>query len=417
MKIGYACIALGLPGSEMKSCLQKNANEDRLLSIIEHNLDSLNTLIEYNIQYGIKLFRISSDLIPFGSSIANILPWQNLYQEKFTSIGSKIKKSRMRLSMHPGQYTVLNSPDESVVERSIQDLEYHTKVLDCLGLGSEHKIILHLGGIYGNKGKAIERFVSRYRELSNGVKNRLVVENDDRLFNIEDVLNTASIDGIPVVFDNLHNSINPSEKLYDDIEWIKMCSETWTKEDGPPKIHFSQQHPDKRPGAHSDFIAIDNFLEFYQQLHETDIDIMLEVKDKNLSALKCINCVTNSGIGELETEWARYKYSILERSPENYNAIRKLLKDKSSYPAQVMYQMIEASLRKPLLIGNAINAANHVWGYFKSKVSESEKNRFQKALLKLEMGEAGVQTVKNVLLSLTHKYKEDYLQKSYYFEL
>ncbi|MDD4009821.1 MAG: hypothetical protein PHQ67_08435, partial [Fermentimonas sp.] len=149
MKIGYACIALGLPGSEMKSCLQKNANEDRLLSIIEHNLDSLNTLIEYNIQYGIKLFRISSDLIPFGSSIANILPWQNLYQEKFTSIGSKIKKSRMRLSMHPGQYTVLNSPDESVVERSIQDLEYHTKVLDCLGLGSEHKIILHLGGKIG----------------------------------------------------------------------------------------------------------------------------------------------------------------------------------------------------------------------------------------------------------------------------
>ena len=245
----------------------------------------------------------------------------------------------------------------------------------------------------------------------------MVLENDDKLFNIEDVLNVACVSGMPVVYDTLHNTVNPADKLYKDVEWIRKCFETWAKEDGPQKVHYSQQHPDKRPGAHSYFIAIDKFLEFYQQLPGTEIDIMLEVKDKNLSALKCINCVSNKEISKLETEWAHYKYCILERSPEHYNAIRKLLKDKSTYPAREMYQMIETSLRMPISRGNAINAAKHVWGYFKSKSSESEKSRFQKAMLKLELGETAVQPVKNILLTMARKYNEDYLLNSYYFHI
>ncbi len=417
MRIGYACLALGLLGSEMKNCRLKNASEEHLLSLIGHNLDSLDKMIDYNIQHGIKLFRVSSDLIPFGSSLAKSLQWQDLYEEMFTSIGCKIEKAGMRVSMHPGQYTVLNSPDESVAERAIQDLDYHAKVLDCLGLGAEHKIILHHGGKYGNKEHAKKRFVSRYRELSNNVKSRLVLENDDKSFNIEDVLETACVDGIPVVYDNLHNTVNPADKFYKDVELIKKCSETWASIDGPQKIHYSQQHPEKRAGAHSDFIAIDKFLEFYQKLPGTDIDIMLEVKDKNLSAIKCINCLSNMGISKLETEWAHYKYCILERSPEHYNAIRKLLKDKSTYPAREMYQMIELSLRTPILRGNAINAAQHVWGYFKNKAKESEKRHFDDALRKLEWGEIEVQPVKNMLFTMARKYKADYLLNSYYFHI
>ncbi|NLB82484.1 MAG: UV DNA damage repair endonuclease UvsE [Clostridiaceae bacterium] len=417
MSIGYACLALGLPGSEMKNCRIKNASKEHLLSLIENNLESLDIMIDYNTQHGIKLFRISSDLIPFGSNLAKSLHWEDLYREKLASIACKIKKSRMRVSMHPGQYTVLNSPNEAVAERAIQDLNYHTKVLDCFGLGSEHKIILHLGGKYGNKEHAIKLFISRYRGLSNDVKCRLVLENDDKMFNIEDVLKTASVEGIPVVYDNLHNTVNPADKLYNDFEWIKKCRETWKKEHSPQKIHYSQQHPDKRPGAHSDFIAIDKFLEFYRQLPVTDIDIMLEVKDKNLSALKCINCVTNMGISKLETEWAHYKYCILERSPEHYNSIRKLLNDKSTYPAKQMYQMIEMALQKPIIRGNAINAAQHVWGYFKKKASEYEKKRFEIALQKFELGEIRERSVKNILYTMARKYKEEYLLNSYYFQI
>ena len=111
MRIGYACLAIAVPGSKMKNCTLKNADAERLLSLIEHNLNSLETLIDYNICNNIRLFRISSDLIPFGSSLATGLKWEKIYLEKLSTIGQKILCSEMRVSKHPGQYTVLNSPD------------------------------------------------------------------------------------------------------------------------------------------------------------------------------------------------------------------------------------------------------------------------------------------------------------------
>ncbi len=305
MNIGYACLAIAVPGSNMKNCTLKNSNKENLLSLIDHNLNSLETLIDYNIQNGISLFRISSDLIPFGSSEAYDLPWQNIYSKKLSIIGNKIIGSGMRVSMHPGQYTVLNSPDISVVKRAIQDLNYHTKVLDCLGLGPEHKIVLHLGGAYGDKEKALERFISRFKELGESVRRRLVIENDDRSFNIGDVLKTSAVIGVPVVFDNLHNALNPADSDTSEINWITKCAVTWKSHDGQQKIHYSQQNIEKKTGAHSVSINIDIFLDFYRQLNGMNLDVMLEVKDKNISALKCINCTSNRGIKMLEVRMVK----------------------------------------------------------------------------------------------------------------
>lgn len=151
MSIGYACLTIGVPNTNLKSCTAKNANEEKLLELISHNLNSLENIIEYNIKNNIKLFRISSDLIPFGSSPINTLSWWEIFSSQFSEIGKKIKTSGMRVSMHPGQYTVLNSPNIEVVDRAIDDLNYHTKVLDSIGVGSEHKIVLHIGGVYNDK--------------------------------------------------------------------------------------------------------------------------------------------------------------------------------------------------------------------------------------------------------------------------
>lgn len=415
MSIGYACLAIAVPGSNMKTCLMKNASEEQLLSLIGHNLDSLGKMIEYNIRNDIKLFRISSDIIPFGSSLAEELPWQKHYSEKFESIGEKIRKAGMRVSMHPGQYTVLNSIDESVAERASKDLDYHAKFLDSLGVGPEHKMILHLGGAYGDKERAKERFISRYKLLAPAVKKRLVLENDDRLFNIKDVLYTASAAGMPAVYDNLHNAVNPVDVSCKDVEWIEKCQETWTKEDGPQKVHYSQQNSDKRRGAHSESIRIDEFLDFYREVSGTGTDIMLEVKDKNLSALKCINCVSQRGIKALDSEWARYKYSVMERAPDKYYVIRKQLQDKTSYPALEMYSLIERSLETPITVNNAVNAAQHAWGYMNGKASESEIKRFHNTLEKFTTGKTEIKPVKNMLLKLAQKYRENYLLNAYYF--
>ncbi len=151
MKIGYACLTMGVPETNFRSCTLKNANRKTLLNIIEYNLNSLENIIEYNIKNNIRLFRISSGLIPFGSSIINDISWWDVFSFKLCSIGKKIKNSGMRVSMHPGQYTVLNSPKKDVVKRAIEDLNYHNRVLDSLGVDIDNKIILHIGGVYNNK--------------------------------------------------------------------------------------------------------------------------------------------------------------------------------------------------------------------------------------------------------------------------
>jgi UV DNA damage endonuclease len=414
MSIGYACIAIAVQGSDIRSCTQKNATEERLMSLIGHNLSSLEKVIDYNVLNGIKLFRISSDLIPFGSSLAEELPWHEVYSKELLSIGRKISNAGMRVSMHPGQYTVLNSTHSSVVERAVQDLNYHTKVLDALGLCSEHKLVLHMGGVYGNKSEAKSRFVLHYRHLDTAVRKRLVLENDDTMFHIGDVLETASAANIPAVYDNLHNAVNAADQATSDFDWIKLCTPTWKNSDGLQKIHYSEQNPVKKSGAHSETIDIRTFLNFYNELSGMDIDIMLEVKDKNLSALKCINCVSNRGIRMLESEWARYKYAVLERSPAIYNSIRKLLNDKASYPALELYLMIEDAYRLPVVKGNAVNAAQHVWGYFKDITTQAEKNRFERLLQKFISGEVSLKSVKNCLLAYARKYDEDYLLSGYY---
>ncbi len=415
MSIGYACLALAVPGSEMKTCIQANATEKNLLHLIEHNLNALESLIDYNISNDIRLFRISSDLIPFGSSLARGIPWTVQFAGRLKTIGDKINSSGMRVSMHPGQYTVLNSPTPDVASRAVLDLEYHATVLSVLGLDNRHKIVLHIGGTYGDKKQATRQFADAYQKLDNKIMRRLVLENDDRLYTISDVLEIARKVGAPVIFDNLHHEVNPPDESRQEIDWILECSKTWKEEDGPQKIHYSQQNREKRTGAHANTIAIEAFLSFYHSMQKLPVDIMLEVKDKNISAVKCICCTSNKSIRSLEEEWGRYKYLVLEKSPRGYDSIRKLLRDKDSYPAVRMYQMIEEALSSPFHAGHAVNAAEHVWGYFKNKATPAEKSRYQKLAQAVLTRDSVESDLKKYLFSLAKKYEEKYLLNGYYF--
>ncbi|WP_459481689.1 UV DNA damage repair endonuclease UvsE [Clostridium saccharoperbutylacetonicum] len=418
MKIGYACLTIGVLNANLKSCTAKSVNDEKLIEVIENNLNSLHNIIKYNIENNIILFRISSDLIPFGSSPLNNLPWWDIFAEKFAEIGNEIRKNSIRVSMHPGQYTVLNSPSEDVVKRAITDLNYHNKVLDCLGVREESKIVLHIGGVYNDKKSAIKRFIDNYALLGNGIKQRLVIENDDKSYNINDVLEIGNKLNIPVIFDNLHNKINPYSKDKSEIYWINECKKTWKEKDGVQKMHYSQQDILKKPGSHSNTIEIESFVEFYKRLERDDIDIMLEVKDKNLSAVKCINSITkDKSINKLEAEWSRYKYKVLESSPKIYLDIRKLLKDKKEYPVVKFYNYIDEAIKQEYTIGNSINAAMHIWGYFKNKASSKEKEIFLKNVDKYEQGKISIKVIKNMLWKLAFKYKEYYLLDSYYFSI
>jgi UV DNA damage endonuclease len=400
----------------MKSCTIKNANEENLHKIISHNLNSLDNTIEYNIKNNIKLFRISSDLIPFGSNQVNKLPWGEIFKSEFFSMGKKILDSGMRVSMHPGQYTVLNSIDEGVVKRAIEDLNYHSLLLDSLGVGFEHKIVLHIGGVYNDKKAAVQRFLTNYQYLNQSVKQRLVLENDDKSYNICDLLDIGTQLNKPVIYDNLHNEINSCNKEKSDLYWINECMKTWHEKDGRQKIHYSQQDYKKSRGAHSNTIKLNEFMRFYNNLELKDIDIMLEVKDKNLSAVKCINATCKNGeIKLLEREWSKYKYLVLEKSHSDYIAIRKLLQNKNDYPVIAFYSFIENALEKENDMGGSINAALHVWSYFKDIATKKEKDSFFNKFDLYKQGNISIKVLKSFLWKLTLKYEQTYLLESYYF--
>lgn len=418
MNLGYACLTLGLINTKYKTCRIGNVNYERLAELISHNLSSLENMIDYNIENDIKLFRISSDLIPFGSNKVNNLDWQEIFKDRFKTIAEKIKNNNIRISMHPGQYTVLNSTREDVVKRAVLDLEYHTKVLESLKVGQEAKLVLHIGGVYSDKKDAMARFIQNYRSLDDNIKKHLVIENDDKSYNIKDVLEISEVINIPVVFDNLHHKLNLPDIKKSEEYWLDKCRETWGREDGSQKIHYSQQDPLKRAGSHSSTIDSEEFLKFFNQLQTTDIDIMLEVKDKNLSALKCSNLITkNKDIKKLELEWSKYKYKILENSHKSYLEIRALLKDKSKYPVVEFYKIIEDALELEGDMGSKTNALMHVWGYFRKDVTEKEKLSFLKKLDSFEKGNTKINSMKNILFKLAKKYNENYLLNSYYFWL
>lgn len=414
MAIGYACLTVGVEGTKFRTCRKDRATPERLEGLIQENLRSLNRILDYNIENNIRLFRITSDIIPFGSHPVNNLKWQEIFSDELAGMGKKATNAGMRLSMHPGQYTVLNSKDPEVAERAVEDLRYHTAFLDALGLDRTHKIILHIGGAYGNKRSATERFKERYRMLEDNIKARLVIENDDKIYNIREVLDIGKELGVPVVYDNLHNQVNPYNDKPDEY-WIEMAAETWREEDGPQKVHYSQQDEDKKPGSHSETINLEKFLGYYRRVGGEDLDIMLEVKDKNLSAVKCILGTEPGHIRGLEREWARYKYLVLEHSPRIYQEIRELLKDKSSYPAVEFYRLIDEALATEVTPGHEINAGEHIWGYFKNDGEEKERKKFEKNLEKIKGGGSAL-PMKRQLFKGARKREEDYLLESLYFK-
>lgn len=415
MRIGYACLTRGIPYTDIKGTVQKNATEARLRELIAHNLASLDRMLDYNRDSGIHMLRISSDIIPFGSSPVNTLQWEEEFEEELAALGRKITAYDIRVSMHPGQYTVLNSPRIEVVDRAILDLEYHVRFLGALGTDATNKIILHVGGVYGDKQSAMDVFSENWKKLQDSIKSRLVIENDDRSYTIEDVLELGTKNGIPVVFDNLHHQVNGNGES--DLSWIKEASKTWKQKDGVQKIHYSQQDSNKNPGAHSGTIDVAGFLKYIEENSGIDFDIMLEVKDKNLSAAKAINALYTKNIIQLEKEWSRYKYNVLESSPRIYQEIRELLKDKSSYPVIEFYKLIDQALETAPTLRTSVNALEHVWGYFKDIADDKERIWYAKTIDSASNDILSLSAAKKKLWSMVEKYDEKYLQKSYYFHL
>jgi UV DNA damage endonuclease len=284
MKIGYPCTNLSLDCSSAKTFRLASYTEERLQTTVQGNLECLLRILQFNLEQGLLFFRLSSDLVPFASHPICQFNWQDTFRPQFEKIGSFIRQNGMRVSMHPDQFTLINSLDEEIFQRSVAELEYHAQILDLCGLDNTHKIQIHVGGVYGDKAASITRFIERFFTLPQHIQRRLVIENDDRLYTVRDCHEIHQQTLIPILFDNFHHELANNGETIE--EAFVLVRSTWAESDGVPMVDYSSQDPEKRRGSHVSSIDLDDFKSFVQRLSAYDFDVMLEIKDKECSALK-----------------------------------------------------------------------------------------------------------------------------------
>ena len=292
MNLGYACINMTLQKQvSTNRTMMKRTFEAKGMDYVS-DLTLLNSrdiikILEWNRQHGIKLFRLSSSIIPWGNNI-------DITQLKdYKEIKSELKKAGdfakfwdMRITCHPGPFVVLTSPKDNVVDNAISDLEMHGKLFDMMGLSKTpyNKINIHCNGVYGDKITAMDRFCENFKRLSHSVRSRLTVENDDKayMYSVKDLMYIHNKIGIPIVFDYHHHQFCTGDMT--EQEALQLASTTWPK-DIKPIVHYSESkalHENnikEKPQAHSLYInAIPN-------TYELDVDIMVEAKAKELAIL------------------------------------------------------------------------------------------------------------------------------------
>jgi UV DNA damage endonuclease len=286
MRIGYPCINRSLGCSPARTFRLASYTDARLRETVAANLACLHTIISWNAARGLLFFRITSDLVPFASHPVCICPWQEEFAGEFLEIGGLIRRHGFRISMHPDQFVLLNAPDEGVLRRSIAELAYQVQVLDLMGLDNSAKVQVHVGGVYGNKPAGMDRFVRQYELLDPAISARLAIENDERLYSISDCLAIHERTGIPVILDSFHHALlNNGEEFFTLLDPVR---KTWKASDGIAMVDYSSQEPGKRIGAHAEHIVPDGFRQFLAGTRPADFDIMLEIKDKERSALEAL---------------------------------------------------------------------------------------------------------------------------------
>lgn len=226
---------------------------------------------------------MTSNLIPLATH-QNVRFKLNKYRPYFAKIGNIIKQYNMRVDTHPNQFCVLNSIREEVVHASINILQMHKNMFDLMKYNG--KIIIHIGSSNGGKKESMKRFIINFNKLEPSLQKMILLENDDKTFNVANTLSLCEKLNIPMVLDYHHHLCNNTGKKIED--YLERIFKTWGN--NIPKMHFSSPKNKKNKRHHHDYIDSDKFIDFITKLKSMnhDVDIMLEAKMKDDALFRLI---------------------------------------------------------------------------------------------------------------------------------
>lgn len=295
VRLGYVAISkkLGKKVTSSSTVTFSNYNKitlpdkklEKLKTVAASNLKDLETIIRYNIENDIHFYRITSALIPLVTH-PEVGYWghREFLKNDFEYVGKLIQNSKMRVDTHPDEFNVINSINPKVVENTkinlLRQAEWFEDFKYDLG-----KMVIHVGGATNGKKAGLERFITNFSTFPAEVKSKIIIENDDKTYTAQETLNLCNELNLPMVLDvHHHNCNNNGEKIYELIPKIFL---TWKNEKLPPKLHFSSPRNGEKDRKHSDFIDSKDFVAFLENIKpfNTDIDIMLECKEKDLAII------------------------------------------------------------------------------------------------------------------------------------
>jgi UV DNA damage endonuclease len=296
--LGYCCLNMHLRNlgiftsrtCRLQTILDKGIEYSYELAT--NNLNDLACILRWNQRNNIHLYRMSSEMFPFAThpdyyKVYNL----DVFQQQFTQLRSLIKRFNQRVTFHPGQYNQLTSCRPEVVEKAIIDIDFHALILDLLGVGSEGVIIIHGGSKQDGKDNALDRLRKNFKRLSTSSQNRLVLENCELVYSIEDLLPVCEELSIPLVIDYHHHNINPGTINIDLL--TQKVLDIWKKRNITPLFHVSESKPNIKitdsitaRRAHSDYInGIPAPLIKAIEQHNVSIHIDVEAKMKEQAVL------------------------------------------------------------------------------------------------------------------------------------
>jgi UV DNA damage endonuclease len=286
IRLGYACVSetINITSSSNYTYTNylKEKDDKKLDQIIVSNFLALQEILIYNIRNNIHFYRLSSGIIPLATKSDVEFDYTYKYKQYYDLIACLVKENNMRIDFHPNEYCVLNSVKKEVVQNSIEILKYHYQLLENFKIDNK-TLILHIGSCTFGKKNSLTRFINNFKMLPKKIQECIVIENDDKIFTVEDCLYISDILKIPVCLDYHHYMCNRSDIDYEKI--IKSFNTT-------PKMHFSspKNKTKKDFRSHNDYIDCDEFIKFLEDIKylDCDIDIMIEAKKKDEALFRLV---------------------------------------------------------------------------------------------------------------------------------